>query len=486
MSSNYKTLGHIDVDAFLRDRNGTIHFNLIDAGKIRLVSQKYEWETDTSEKHVLLRPIRSQRSRAKGGDVLIPQFINLTPETIAFMGAYDGDGNKTKKIGFSQNNPQLQGFVSRGLQVLFSDSFDSEVAILEDETYFQTDDIIDQTRIIKQEWTDQGRREDQITQRELQEEVLQRKYNSQYDGEPPDEPTKFVISAKKGGYEIIRTQLKSEHFLPFLLAIIKTCVNSILQDSIESEEITWVGPPLTSHQQYLHLKSYVESGKCCYVTPGGKRNQYEICAEQGEIFEPTMDRGNLLWIQKPNGRRFAVPVELPLSPILFLMLGYYLAEGSSSKSAYFTFREKYEGSISLGFNSSEEETLRVFFQGLDVLFPNSRADIITGWIVKIGSKYFPESITVAEKLGIPLTRRGKKGQGAAGSIEFTKTVRDWALDQFPLMRAWADKFSHIEFTGVGVPRVDIRCASFPAQFLAAVICDSLFLSESIEEFIRDR
>jgi len=222
------------------------------------------------------------------------------------------------------------------------------------------------------------------------------------------------------------------------------------------------------------------------VTPGGKRNQYEICAEQVEIVEPTMERGNLLWIQKPNGRRFAVPVELPLSPILCLMLGYYLAEGSSSKSAYFTFREKYERSISLGFNSSEEETLRVFFKGLDVLFPNSRADIVTGWLVKIGSKYFPESITVAEKLGIPLTRRGQKGQGVAGSIEFTKTVRDWAVDQFPLMKAWTDKFSHIEFTGVGVPRVDIRCASFPAQFLAAIICDSLFLSESIEEFIRDR
>ena len=243
MSSNYKTLGHLDVDAFLRGRNGTIHFNLIDAGKIRLVSQKYEWETDTTVRRVLLRPIRSHQSQAKGGDILIPQFINLTPETIAFMGAYDGDGHKTDKIAFSQNNPQLQDFVSRGLQVLFPDAFDSEVAILADETDFLTDDIIDQTRIIKQEWTDQGRQEDQITQRELQEEVLQRKYNSQYDGEPPDEPTKFVISAKKGGYEIIRTQLKSEHFLPFLLAIIKTSVNSILQDSIESEEITWVGPP---------------------------------------------------------------------------------------------------------------------------------------------------------------------------------------------------------------------------------------------------
>ncbi len=485
MSLYYKTLGHINVDAFLQNRNGRVQLNLIDAGRIRPICQRYEWQTDTSEEQVLLRPIRSQRSRTKIGYVRIPQFINLTPETIAFMGAYDGDGNKTKKIGFSQNNPQLQDFVSRRLQGLFGDSFDSEVTILEDETYFQTDDIIDQTRAIKQEWIDQGRREDQITEEDLKKEILQRKYTSQYDGEPPDEQTKFYISAKKGGYEIIRTQLKSEHFLPFLLAIIKASVNSILQDSIESEEITWFGPPITYHQQYLHLKSYVESGKCCYVTPGGKKNQYEICAEQGEILEPTMDRGNLLWIQKPNGRRFAVPVKLPLSPILCLMLGYYLAEGSSSKSAYFTFREKYERSISLGFNSSEEDTLRVFFQGLDVLFPNSRTDIITGWIVKIGSKYFPESITVAEKLGIPLTRRGQKGQGVAGSIEFTKTVRDWALDEFPLMKAWADKFSHIEFTGVGVPRVDIRCASFPAQFLAAVICDSLFLSESIEEFIRD-
>ena len=486
MSSHYKTLGHIDVDAFLRGRNGTINFDLVDAGKKRPVSQKYEWETDTTVRRVLLRPILSKKSQAKVGDVLIPQFINLTPETIGFMGAYDGDGNKTKKIGFSQNNPQLQDFVSRELQVLFGDSFDSQVTILEDEKYFQRDDIIDQMRTIKKEWTDQGRREDQITERELQEEVLQRKYNSQYDGEPPDEPTTFCISARKGGYEIIRTQLKSKYFLPFLLAIIKTCVNSILQDSIKSEEITWFGPSFTSHQQYLHLKSYIESGKCCYVTPGGKRNQYEICAEQGEIFDPTMDRGNLLWIQKPKGRRFAVPVELPLSPVFCLMLGYYLAEGSSSKSAYFTFREKHERNISLGFNSSEEDTLRVFFNGIDVLFPNSRADIITGWVVKIGSKYFPESITVAEKLGIPLTRRGQKGQGAAGSVEFTKTVRDWAVDQFPLMKAWADKFSHIEFTGVGVPRVDIRCASFPAQFLAAVICDSLFLSESIEDFIRDR
>ena len=483
MSSYYKTLGHINVDTFLQNRNGRVQLNLIDAGRIRPVSQQYEWETDTSEGHVLLRPILSRGSQAKVGDVLIPQFINLTPETIAFMGAYDGDGNKTNNIGFAQNNPQLQDFVSRGLQVLFGDSFHSQVTVLEDEKYFQGTDVIDQMNAIKQEWTTQGRMEGQIILREQQEEILRRKYNSQYDGSPPDEPVKFVISAKKGAqspggssYEIIRTQLKSERFLPFLLAMIKACVATILKDSIDSDEITWLGAPLTHHQQYLNLKSYAESGQCCYLTKGGRKRQYEICAEQD----------NLLWIQKPNGRRFAVSVELPLSPILCLMLGYYLAEGSSSKSAYFTFRERYEQSISLGFNSSEEDTLRVFFNGLDVLFPNSRADIVTGWIIKIGGKYFPESITVAEKLGIPLTRRGLKGQGAAGNIEFTKAVRDWALDQFPLMKAWADKFLHIEFTGAGVPRVDIRCASFPAQFLAAVICDLLFLSEGIEEFICDR
>ena len=143
------------------------------------------------------------------------------------------------------------------------------------------------------------------------------------------------------------------------------------------------------------------------MTQGGQLKQYEIIAEQ------RIERGNLLWIRKPKSKKpFAVPVALPLSPILCLMLGYYLAEGSSSKAAYFTFRERYEQSISLGFNSSEEDTLRVFFSGLDVLFPNSRAEIITGWLVKIGSKYFPESITVGEKIGVPLTRRGPKGQGA--------------------------------------------------------------------------
>ena len=490
MSPYYKALGYIDVDAFLERRNGTINLDLIDAGMVRSISQEYYWQTDTSSEQVSLCPIRGQ---TKGRNIFIPRFINLTPETIAFIGAYDGDGNKTNNIGFSQNNPQLQDFVSKGLQVLFGDSFPSDVTILEDEKYFQGEDVVAQMTLIKEKWTTQGRPEEQITDRELQEEVLHQKYASQYNNVLSDEAIKYVISPRKGAgasgksaYEIIRNQRNSRSFLPFFLAIIKESVNSILQDSIGSDQITWLDSPLTYHQQYLDMKSYIESGKCCYVTAGGEMKRYEIYAEQGQLFEPHMEQNNLLWIQKPNGRRFAIPVELPLSPILCLMLGYYLAEGSSSKAAYFTFRERYEQNISLGFNSSEEDTLRVFFSGLDVLFPNSRHEIITGWLVKIGSKYFPESITVAEKIGVPLVRRGSKGQGAAGSIEFTEVVRDWAVAQFPLMEEWIDKFLHIEFTGAGIPRVDIRCAGFPAQFLAAVICDLLFFPESIEEFIRDR
>ena len=487
MSPYYKALGYIDVDAFLQRKNGAISLDLVDAGMVRPISQRYNWQTDTSSEQVLLHPVLSRRSRAKVESILIPQFINLTPETIAFIGAYDGDGNKTNNIGFAQNNPQLQDFVSNGLRVLFGDSFRSDVTILEDEKYFQGEDVVAQMTIIKEKWITQGRPEEQITDRELQEEVLRQKYASQYNDVLRDETIKYVISPRKGAgapgksaYEIIRNQRHSKPFLPFFLAIIKESVNTILQDSIRLNEITWSGPPLSYHRQYLDMKSYVESGKCCYMTRGGQLRQYEILAEQ------RIERGNLLWIQKPKGKRFAVPVELPLSPIFCLMLGYYLAEGSSSKSAYFTFRERYEQNISLGFNSSEEDTLRVFFNGLDVLFPNSRHEIITGWLVKIGGKYFPESITVAEKIGVPLTRRGTRGQGAAGSIEFTEAVRDWALAQFPLMKDWVDKFLHIEFTGAGIPRVDIRCAEFPAQFLAAVICDLLFLSESIEEFVRDR
>ena len=487
MSPYYKALGHIDVDAFLQRKNGAISLDLVDAGMVRPISQRYNWQTDTSSEQVLLRPVLGRRSRVKVESILIPQFINLTPETIAFIGAYDGDGNKTNNIGFAQNNPQLQDFVSKVLQVLFGDSFRSEVTILEDEKYFQGEDIIDKMKVIKEGWIAQGRPEEQITERRLQEEILLQKYTSQSNDVLRDETIKYVISPHKGAgapgksaYEIIRNQRNSRLFLPFLLAIIKESVNSILQDSIRLNEITWSGSPLTYHRQYLDMKSYVESGKCCYMTRSGQLRQYEILAEQ------RIESGNLLWIQKPKGKRFAVPVELPLSPIFCLMLGYYLAEGSSSKSAYFTFRHKYEQNISLGFNSSEEDTLRVFFNGLEVLFPNSRHEVITGWLVKIGGKYFPESITVAEKIGIPLTRRGTKGQGAAGSIEFTEAVRDWALAQFPLMKDWVDKFLHIEFTGAGIPRVDIRCAEFPAQFLAAVICDLVFLSESIEKFVRDR
>ena len=490
MSSYYKALGCIDVDAFLQSKNGIISLDLVDAGMIRPIYQEYSWKTNASSEQVLLKPIPR---RSKIEYILIPQFINLTPETIAFIGAYDGDGNKTNNIGFAQNNPQLQDFVSKGLQVLFGDSFRSEVTILEDEKYFQGEDIIDRMSIIREEWIAQGRPEEQITEKELQAEILHQKYVSQHNNVLSDETIKYVISPHKGAgasgksaYEIIRNQRNSKPFLPFLLAIIKESVNSILRDFIKSNEISWLESPLTGHRQYLDMRSYVESGRCCYATAAGEIRQYEIYAEQGQLFEPHIEQSDLLWIQKPNGQRFAVPVELPLSPILCLMLGYYLAEGSSSKAAYFTFRERYEQNISLGFNSSEEDTLRVFFSGLDVLFPNSRAEIITGWLVKIGSKYFPESITVGEKIGVPLTRRGSKGQGAAGSIEFTEAVRDWAVAQFPLMKEWVDEFLHIEFTGAGIPRVDIRCARFPAQFLAALICDLLFFPESIEEFIRDR
>jgi len=309
--------------------------DLIDAGMVRPISQKYEWETDKSSQEVLLRPVRRSRRQAAKGDTLVPQFIKLTPETIAFMGAYDGDGNKTNNIGFAQNNPQLQEFVSKLLRVLFGDSFSSEVTILEDEKYFQGASIIEQMKSIKREWQNKGIPETQITERKLQEEVLQQRYASQYSGNLPNERIRFVISPRKGAgepgkssYEIIRNQLNSRLFLPFLLAIIKECANTIIEGAVGGDEFTWFSSPPTYHRQCLDIKSYIQSGRCCYVTASGNVRQYEICAEQG----------HLLWIRKPNGSKFAVPIELPLSPILCLMLGYYLAEGSSSKSAYFTFR----------------------------------------------------------------------------------------------------------------------------------------------------
>ena len=84
MSPYYKTLGYIDVDAFLQRKNGAISLDLVDAGMVRPISQRYNWQTDTSSEQVLLRSVLRRRSRAKVESMLIPQFINLTPETIAF------------------------------------------------------------------------------------------------------------------------------------------------------------------------------------------------------------------------------------------------------------------------------------------------------------------------------------------------------------------------------------------------------------------
>jgi hypothetical protein len=47
------------------------------------------------------------------------------------------------------------------------------------------------------------------------------------------------------------------------------------------------------------------------------------------------------------------------------------------------------------------------------------------------------------------------------------------------MQKWERKFTHIEFTGSGIARIDVRCKAYPAPFVFSLIHDLVFEPNSL-------
>src|SRR5690349_10645 len=124
----FRPLGQLDLEAFLAERSlsnpglAELHVQFIDAGLIRPFSQVYQWHVSEDGSRLLITPISSNR-KTKQITFTLPCVVDLTPQMVAFFGAYDGDGNKTGEIGFAQNEVHLQEFVFESLRVLFGESF---------------------------------------------------------------------------------------------------------------------------------------------------------------------------------------------------------------------------------------------------------------------------------------------------------------------------------------------------------------------------
>lgn len=465
-------LGQVDLLKFLDATSGVIQIELIDAGMIRPITGTYEYKE--RDGRLLIAPVVS---RGEAQRIEMPSKLPLTPRFVAFLGLYDGDGNKTNDIGFAQNELGLQTFIDFGLDFLFGDVFPVEMTLLEDEKAFQGAAAEAKLRELERAAFTRGVLSEDITRRYLHERMMNERLTGDAFATPIDH-VRYVISAKKGArsegqssFEIIKNRKGSRRFLPLFLAVLKEVIRTIEGNIKNSPKgVQWNGPPWTHATQALAVRGYIESGSCFYQSSRGQQ-RYSVVSEGSETIE----------IKKARGSSFHVRKEIPISPLLCLMFGIYLAEGTTSKSKFFTFRKQPED-LAIGFNSSENVSLSIFLRGLSLFYPNLN-DVVEQWLVKIGTKYFPETHAAAEKQGAPVVRGGSKGQGIARSPEVTEEYRSWAMAHFDAVDLVATKFSHIEFTGAGIARVDVRCKAQSAPLLFSLVVDLLFEPGELELFL---
>ncbi|MBU2052990.1 MAG: hypothetical protein KJ721_01960, partial [Nanoarchaeota archaeon] len=112
-------------------------------------------------------------------------------------------------------------------------------------------------------------------------------------------------------------------------------------------------------------------------------------------------------------------------------------------------------------------------------FPNLY-DVFDYWLIKVGTKYFPEINAFSLKTLVPISRGGKKGQGISRSTEVSEALLKWALTNFPIMEEYKSLFRHIEFTGSGIARIDLRCKSSAAPLLFSLMRDSIISNNFIK------
>jgi hypothetical protein len=72
-----------------------------------------------------------------------------------------------------------------------------------------------------------------------------------------------------------------------------------------------------------------------------------------------------------------------------------------------------------------------------------------------------------------MLRGGNSGDGKLRTMEISIAIKAWALELADCLRPYSDRFSHVEPTGAGVPRIDFWASSslcrwyFPLIMVAA-------------------
>jgi hypothetical protein len=185
--------------------------------------------------------------------------------------------------------------------------------------------------------------------------------------------------------------------------------------------------------------------------------------------------------QWPRSKITSLAPTLRLDPLWCYTSGLYLAEGTTDKAVLFCmFRQGFQDgdNVGLGFTSSENTSLDLILRALQRLFPSGQC--LDAWKVKVGSQYFPELVVTGLKNGVPMLRGGSSGDGKLRTMEISIAIKDWALEVAPSMQPFAEKYSHVEPTGAGVPRIDFWASSALCRWYFPLVIYTTFGENVVE------
>ena len=482
-------LGQLRIKDYLERTNGVIRGKVISDAKVRYYAAEYDWRNDPENSEYIF----ISRRDGTGDTVRLKMSIDLDEKLVAFFGLYSGDGSKGSEdpsnlgrinpsISFSQREPNLVAFAVEQFRQIFEETVRFNFSLGEDSAYFMGGEG---RQLLQEYYSDAipstpslSRVQPRLNQAD--ERYLGEKRPSQSSAE---DDLAFYYFHKKAMQTILtetkrldvkraRIQLRSNdrvtaslrrpykkgarvpggssrsdelyvgglnRFGELFLKMLHEIEDSILEDTEVSNQglVQWDGTP-SSAGNTIELMDFFTT------------HNYGCLAGKRPLLQPAgPDR--LLGRWRGSSAVYLRP-HLRIDPLWCYTAGLYLAEGRSRKHKFFSmFRERPSG-FSLGFTSSESTSLELMLTALKRLF--LAEDCLSVWKIKVGSQYFPELVVVGLKNAVPMLRGGASGDGKLRTMEVSVAIKDWALNMAPSLLPYADKYSHVEPTGAGVPRID--------------------------------
>lgn len=487
-------LGKINISGFLEKTSGHVVGKQLSDGKERYYETTYTWSPDSNPGLLSVNRVGKKQS-AK-----IVSTIDLDESLVAFFGLYSGDGAKGSEaanssniglirpaISFSQREPNLIRFAVSQFRRIFPEAH-FVFSLGEDSAYFFAGEglqdlisfyggqlpprlSIDQVRPKLNEADTRYLNETRGYQTDA---VADLAFYYQHKAAMEE-----ILKGKKAGYLIhsgvtigpndtvaasLRRPYKKGSRNPggssrsdethvgnvsgmgeLFLKIMHEMEESILVDKQESSQglIHWNGVP-SKIGRTVDIKQFYASNAYGQI----KESRPSVNDQAGHLVG--------LWRRSKSVR---LKKHILLDPNWCYTSGLYLAEGTTPKSKLFAM---YTGLIdssgmALGFTSSENTSLELMLRALRQLF--FEEDCVERWKIKVGSQYFPELVVIGLKHGVPMLRGGNSGDGKLRSMEISLDIKEWGLSLVPALLPYADRYSHVEPTGAGVPRVDFWASS---------------------------